>query len=218
MKVLYSALYNDGYPFDSLADKVEVAETPDDLKEKDSLLVVWGGSDISPSLYNHEASRTTSPAPVRDAKEWALMKRAVEMGIPIIGVCRGAQMLCALAGGYLIQDVGGHHGRHSINTINGDVLMVNSIHHQMQEPSMTDHEVLAWCEEPLSKRYIIRDDRKWTPPEGWQEPEFVYYRKVQGFAIQWHPEMMAENAPATEFVLNTIKEKLCLNTTMTCAC
>lgn len=210
---LYCALYGDGYPFDALVDEVEAVSLPEELTDVNSILVVWGGSDINPELYGHPRSNTTYPGGKRDVLEWALMKRAVELNIPIIGVCRGAQMLCALAGGYLLQDVRNHGGRHLINTSDGQSIMVNSIHHQMMEPSMTDHELLAWVERNQSPTYIWKDDQQWIPPENWKEPEFVYYTKVRGFAIQWHPEMMAEKSPANQYVLGVIKEKLCLNTT-----
>ena len=75
---------------------------------------------------------------------------------------------------------------------------------------MTDHELLAWSAHPQSKSYIWKDDQQWIPPNDWVEPEFVYFPTVKGFAIQWHPEMMPKAAPATQFVLEQIKEKLCL--------
>jgi putative glutamine amidotransferase len=212
---LYCALWSeDGYPFAELADEVQVVHHPDEFSEtEDGILVVWGGADIDPALYKHPASSRSGFGGRRDVLEWVLMQGAVKRGIPIIGVCRGAQMLCALAGGYLLQDVANHGGRHEITTITGEKLMVNSIHHQMMEPSMTDHELLAWVTQNRSEGlYIWKDDQNWNPPEGWKEPEFVYFKEVKGFGIQWHPEMMDYNAPATQYVLNTIKEKLCLNT------
>jgi putative glutamine amidotransferase len=208
-KVLYSAIWREGYPFSSLVETVQAANRPSDLVETDSFLVVWGGADISPALYNHPESRTTYSGGNRDGIEWALMKAAVKKGIPIIGVCRGAQMLCALAGGYLLQDVDNHSGSHQVNTINGDTLTVNSIHHQMMAGyEKVGHELLAWSETNRSPSYIWQDDKKWTPPDGWKEPEFIYFTDVKGFAVQWHPEMMRENSPATEFIMSVIKDKV----------
>lgn len=217
MTILYCALWSDdGFPFSELATAVQVVTKPSDFSDtEDGILVVWGGADIDPALYMHPASSHTGHGGKRDVIEWELMKEAKRRGMPIIGVCRGAQMLCALAGGYLIQDVRNHGGRHEVQTIDGKRFMVNSIHHQMMEPSMTDHELLAWLPQPLSAgNYIWKNDLKWVPPEGWKEPEFVYFKSVKGFAIQWHPEMMNENSDATQYVLNTIKEKLCLQTSL----
>lgn len=217
MKTLYSAVWEESHPFGVLADEVLPVLLPEDLKEQDSMLVVWGGADITPALYGHPLSRTTHPGGKRDYIEWALMKEALAKGIPIIGICRGAQMLCALAGGYLLQDVRNHSGGHNINTFNGEILYVNSLHHQMMEPSMTDHELLAWSEQNRSEAagYIWKDDQLWTPPTNWKEPECIYFPKVKGLAVQWHPEMMGIASPATEFVLDMIEDKLCNQHPMT---
>jgi gamma-glutamyl-gamma-aminobutyrate hydrolase PuuD len=202
IKILYSALYGGGYPFDSLCETTVTVKKPEDITDPDSILVIWGGSDINPDLYNHPHSRTTGPSASRDVAEWALLNRAVELGIPTIGVCRGAQMLCARAGGFLIQDVSNHAGSlHKVLTHTDDEVTVNSIHHQMLAGlEKVPHELLAWCDTPRSPKYIYRDDKDYVPPEGFKEPELVWFPKIKGFAIQWHPEGMNIHSEATNFV------------------
>lgn len=208
MKKLYSACYGDsGHPFNVFTRDVQTVVDPADLIEQDSALIIWGGSDISPSLYNHLESKTTYPHPTRDATEWALAKRAASLGIPIFGVCRGAQMLCALAGGYLIQDVSNHSGSHTVDTYNGRSFVVNSIHHQMMfVPEEVEHEVLAWTSIKRSKRYKYMNDLDHPPPE--KELEFVYFPKIKGYAVQWHPEGMAASSEATQFILGEIYARI----------
>jgi len=201
-------LYNGAHPFDQITGETVTVRDPADLKESNSILVIWGGSDIGAHLYNHPESITTSPYPSRDKAEWALLHRAIEMEIPIIGVCRGAQMLCAAAGGFLLQDVKGHLGSHTIDTYVGQQLKVNSIHHQMLAGLETvDHEMLAWSTKRLSNRYIYKDDQTYEPPIEFVEPECVNFPAIKGFAVQWHPEMMAEDAPSTKFVLSEFKQR-----------
>jgi putative glutamine amidotransferase len=201
-KVLYSALYGGSLPFTSWAQRCEVVNDPSELTELNSALVIWGGSDISPDLYNHPHSHTTWPSKGRDGPEWALLHGAIERGIPIIGVCRGAQMLCAAAGGFLIQDVDGHHGSHLIECYDGKVYKVNSIHHQMMAGyEEVDHEMLAWTQAPRSiGKYVYKDDQEYTPPEGFVEAECIDFTSIKGFAIQWHPEMMQPTHSATLFL------------------
>lgn len=225
MEKLYSAYYDcDGYPFHSLAKQTVGVADPSQMVEKNSALVIWGGSDINPSLYGHPESTHTYPGGRRDFVEWALMKQAIAMEIPIIGICRGAQMLCAGAGGYLIQDVLNHGQTHLVKTINGDEIKVNSLHHQMMFPYAVDHKLLAWCEEPRSIRtvqstneggevvidktphYIYNGDEQLIPDANFKEPEMVYFPKIKGLAIQWHPEMMTENAAATQFIFDQMEE------------
>ena len=185
-----------------------VANEPDDLKEGDSALIIWGGSDINPELYRHPMHRTTHPGGLRDRREWSLLQRAIERGIPIIGVCRGAQMLCAAAGGFLIQDVHGHYGHHSVTTIDDQKFIVNSIHHQMMAGfEQVDHELVCWREGRKGAPYGYMDNKEYQPKDDWKEPEFVYFPKIRGYAIQWHPEGMAEQSDATQYVLNYITKK-----------
>jgi gamma-glutamyl-gamma-aminobutyrate hydrolase PuuD len=192
-----------------LAKSVEVARVPEDLKEGNSALVIWGGSDIGPEYYRHPMHRTTYPGGTRDRLEWTLLQRAIERGIPIIGVCRGAQMLCAAAGGFLIQDVRNHGGHHPVHTIDGKELRVNSIHHQMMcwEEGKVDHELVGWRPGREGAPYGYMDNQEYIPAEGWKEPEFVYFPKINGYAIQWHPEMMQTESPATQYILDYFNNK-----------
>jgi putative glutamine amidotransferase len=181
---------------------------PQELRP-DDVLVVWGGGDISPSLYNKKRGRfgggSITPGE-RDRVEWALMQHARTIGIPIIGVCRGAQMLTALMGGYLIQHVNNHAGRgHDVITTDGEQFYVNSIHHQMMvPPSNGNYEIVARTPEPLSNEFWDEDENVTMEVE----PEFIYYPDVQGFAIQWHPEGMRQETAANQYLFNFIKERL----------
>lgn len=205
---LVSAIYNDFYPFDLYFPEAELEATrnPDDLREGD-VLIVWGGEDISPALYNRKVSRQTGAQnypSMRDHIEWGLMQRAKELGLPIVGICRGAQMLCALAGGFLVQHVNGHGGRHTVITYDDVAFSTNSIHHQMQYPFDIEHKLVGWTEKKLSDVYVDED----RLIEVNVEPEFVHYTEVKGFGVQWHPEMMEAGAPATEYVVKYIKDNM----------
>ena len=109
---VYSGLYQDFAHLDSLG-KGKVIFNPDDMTETNSILILHGGADISPSLHNKKAAPWTHandyPSP-RDKAEVALAQRAIAPNIPIFGICRGAQLLTALAGGTLVQHVNGHAG------------------------------------------------------------------------------------------------------------
>lgn len=192
--------------------------TSDSKLNHDDVLIVWGGADISPSLYKKYPATSCHADSIpsrRDQFEWHFMNQAVSLGVPIIGICRGAQMLCALAGGHLIQDVDGHMGGHNATTYDGKTLSVSSVHHQMLYPWNVEHEMIAWS----SKKRSV--DRQGNPNytdvnesgEDIQvevpcEPEFVYFPKVKGFAVQWHPEFMENDAEATKYIFNFMKEKL----------
>ena len=76
---------------------------PSDLDEVDGL-IIGGGDDISPELYGGEVRLTARIDPGRDALERRLAEEALARDIPVLGICRGAQMLNVALGGTLHQD------------------------------------------------------------------------------------------------------------------
>jgi gamma-glutamyl-gamma-aminobutyrate hydrolase PuuD len=137
-----------------------------------------------------------------------MLKRAKELGIPVIGICRGAQLLCAFAGGHLIQHVNNHGGgfapTHEVVTPDGTRFKVNSVHHQMMQPQGTAHKLMGWAPEKLSDEYWLED----KTVEVENEPEFVHFTDVNGFAFQWHPEAMRADCDATQYIMKYIQEHL----------
>ncbi len=93
----------------------ELAEDPDQLLDLIDGLILAGGHDIDPSFYGAEAHpETNGTVPERDRMELALTLRAVERDLPVLGICRGMQLLNVAFGGTLAQhlpdEVG--HGDH----------------------------------------------------------------------------------------------------------
>jgi putative glutamine amidotransferase len=67
-------------------------------------LILTGGTDIDPGRYGAEPLLTTgAPRPDRDAAELALVSAAAAAGTPVLGICRGVQMINVARGGTLIQ-------------------------------------------------------------------------------------------------------------------
>jgi putative glutamine amidotransferase len=71
-------------------------------------LVLVGGEDIGPANYGHEPHASTDPANVRrDQAELALTRGALARDMPVLGVCRGMEMLNVACGGTLLQHLEG---------------------------------------------------------------------------------------------------------------
>lgn len=203
-------------PFDALYDNV-VDGRKHGLKNVDAFLL-WGGTDIHPSFYGskaHYSSQAPTVPSERDLWEWQAMKYCKANNIPIIGVCRGAQFLCAFAGGKLIQHCSGHmNGEHEIITQDGQLLWATSSHHQMLDVSGTNHEMLAWCPEPLSGFYFGESSE--TPAHLQKdianglfvEPEIVFFPDVKGLAIQGHPEWDFPDSLYVKYCLEMVTENL----------
>ncbi|MFF4488431.1 gamma-glutamyl-gamma-aminobutyrate hydrolase family protein [Streptomyces sp. NPDC001544] len=72
-------------------------------------VVIAGGPDVDPARYGAERSpRTGPPAPERDAWELALIDAALDARVPLLGICRGMQLLNVALGGTLVQHLDGH--------------------------------------------------------------------------------------------------------------
>ena len=161
-------------------------------------LVLTGGGDIDPARY-HETphAKTEPPDAPRDAFELSLAKLALERDLPVLGVCRGLQVMNVAAGGTLIQDIPsevtqplGHDVDHPLNAIahdvwvargsalsnmmreqlgENDVVHVNSRHHQAIKQTAPGFEVSA------------------TAPDGIIEAVERPHARFC-IAVQWHPE------------------------------
>src|SRR3954454_21282719 len=82
------------------------ADSPDELLDRIDALVLGGGADIDPAIQGVEPHpETIGTNPDRDRFEMALARRAVERGIPLLGVCRGMQIMNVAYGGTLEQHI-----------------------------------------------------------------------------------------------------------------
>jgi gamma-glutamyl-gamma-aminobutyrate hydrolase PuuD len=195
----------------------------EDIKKAD-LIILPGGSDINPKIYGENVGRHTTFNRQLDLQDIEAVKYAVKNNIPIIGICRGAQLICALSGGSLIQHVIGHHGRHIIYTSNNRIYEVNSVHHQMMyldNLAKDQYELLAWSK-GISKTYLDGDNKEkffktkdnsfisLKETLSFKEPEVVYFKKLNALAIQCHPEWLNknENKAVLEYFNSLVFEKL----------
>jgi putative glutamine amidotransferase len=185
-------------------------------RDAGSIRVVFfsGGADVSPSLYGERsACRTLEVDVTRDQQERELFRLARAANLPMIGICRGAQFLCVMAGGRLCQHLEGHRlGRdqtHALRAFDLDgavrVLECSSTHHQMQLPA-AGAEVLAWAEPRLAGgRYLNGDDEPITPA---LEYEAVYYPQTRSLGFQWHPEWMSAAHPCVAYTRRIAADRL----------
>ena len=83
-----------------------VAGKPSDIDGVDGI-IIGGGDDISPDLYGGQIISSARLDPARDEMETRLVEEAMEQGKPVLGICRGSQMLNIALGGRLDQDAYG---------------------------------------------------------------------------------------------------------------
>jgi putative glutamine amidotransferase len=109
-----------------IAPDPALAQNPDEMLERIDGLILAGGADIDPSAYGADPHPATNgTVPERDRSEIALASRAVGLDMPVLGICRGMQLLNVARGGSLRQhvpDLVGHdqHRRHPGSFENSD--------------------------------------------------------------------------------------------------
>jgi putative glutamine amidotransferase len=98
----------------------ELIAEPDELLHRVDGLIVSGGVDLDPASYGADPHpETKGCTPERDAFEIGLVRRAVELDMPVLGVCRGMQVLNVAYGGTLLQHLPETFGHHEHRRVPG---------------------------------------------------------------------------------------------------
>ncbi|MFJ7061902.1 gamma-glutamyl-gamma-aminobutyrate hydrolase family protein [Streptomyces griseobrunneus] len=149
-------------------------------------VVIAGGADVEPARYGAAPDpRTGPPARERDAWELALIEAAIELHVPLLGICRGMQLLNVALGGTLHQHLDGHTGGHAVfgghpvTPVPGtayaaavpETATVPAYHHQAVDRLGTGLVASAHA------------------PDGTVEALELPGRESLVLGVQWHPEM-----------------------------
>lgn len=182
----------------------DTAKAVEEALKCDGLLLP-GGSDIEPMLYGREREeKCGKPNEIRDKNEFEIFRTFVKTGKPILGICRGFQLINVACGGTLYQDIANikkcSHSDflkraksvHSVKIIEGTMLHnifnksetgVNSLHHQAIENVGENLIVSAVSEDGFVEGIELKN-----------HPFCV--------AVQWHPEHMSKKSSLQQKLFN----------------
>jgi putative glutamine amidotransferase len=154
-----------------------------DGPEKCDGLLLPGGGDVNPRRYGQENAGSAGIDDGLDERELAAVKLFAGLGRPVLGICRGCQVLNVAFGGTLLQDIPDHRrvmgtdALHPVVTrddmlrgLYGERFTVNSAHHQAVDVPGTGLRAVQWADDGVIE--AIRHD---TLP-------------ILG--VQWHPERL----------------------------
>ncbi len=168
---------------------------PDQLLDIVNGLILAGGRDIDPATYGAErVDGTDDPRTERDVFEIALARRAMDRDIPLLGICRGMQLMNVARGGTLVQDLPVHLHRRSVGTFDGNDHSV-----RLEEASLAaraagelTHSTLSHHHQGIAR---VGDGLRITAwadedelPEAIEDPELRF-----ALGVQWHPEADPES-------------------------
>jgi putative glutamine amidotransferase len=171
-----------------------------------------GGEDLQPQLYGRpeyvEKYGLKEIIPARDRFEYEVLEKALAKGKPVLGICRGLQLINVFLGGTLIPDIPAilhseGHGKkngldrtHQIRVERGTLLhsicgidqgLVNSAHHQSADRPADSLKITAFSEPG------IVEAMEWKKPSA--QPWLLM--------VQWHPERMSDlTSPFSAFIKN----------------
>ncbi|MCW2968151.1 MAG: peptidase [Solirubrobacteraceae bacterium] len=167
---------------------------PDEVLDLLDGLILAGGADIDPSFYGAEPHETTlGTVPERDTFELALARRALERDLPLLGICRGMQLMNVATGGTLEQHLPESHGHEEHRRSPGS--FDDADHDVRLEPGSLAARVTG--EETHSTKSHhhqgIRELGAGLRVTGWSEldelPEAVEAPDRRfALGVQWHPE------------------------------
>jgi gamma-glutamyl-gamma-aminobutyrate hydrolase PuuD len=159
--------------------------------EKADLVVLTGGEDVDPSWYKKDAHPFTSSNIERDYFEVKEFQKALKLKKHMIGICRGAQLMCVMNGGILVQHQANPYFLHRLHTFDDkEGILTTSLHHQAAFPFDLPKDrckILAWTNGISSFHYSQSWREELNPP---QECEIVFYPESRCLGIQGHPEIM----------------------------
>ena len=103
---MYVGLYNAGIMVVSIDTSVESVPIEEIMGEADGL-ILGGGGDVDPSFYGGDRANATLSGvdATRDLNEIKLLEHALRRGLPVLGICRGAQLINVVRGGTLFHDL-----------------------------------------------------------------------------------------------------------------
>ncbi|MBQ3304433.1 MAG: gamma-glutamyl-gamma-aminobutyrate hydrolase family protein [Clostridia bacterium] len=173
--------------------------------------LLTGGQDVSPALYGQASiPECGETCPRRDAMEAGVLRRAMALDKPVLGICRGIQFINAALGGTLWQDLPSQHPsgtchRQSVPydapshdvavlpdtplaaLLKRDALGVNSYHHQAVRELAPGLQPMA-----LSPDGLV--EALWHPDQ-----RFLW-------AVQWHPEFAWKVSPEARAIFRAFVE------------
>ena len=185
------------YAFKELGvDDVYASLDPKKLEEADGMILPGSVCDINPALWGEENTHCDKVNDALDAGQKAMMDKAIELEIPVIGMCRGIQFINVYFGGSLIQHLNAYlaHRHYSPDRYHRVLLEPGSFLYEMYGPELMvnsrHHQAVGRLGEGLKRIARWEPTAKEKPAEDWETEttEAIQHEVYPIIGLQWHPE------------------------------
>lgn len=158
------------------------------------LICLEGGADVTPALYEEENTMSHCNEK-KDIHSLGLLMIAECFSLPVVGICRGSQIMNVLQGGKMKQHIAGHtNTNHNLN-VDGVDYLVTSTHHQESVPQ-------SYVDKNGETVYL---EKVYKADDGTVEL-VMYNNKQMGF--QGHPEYVSKGHPCRTVFFKKLSEIL----------
>lgn len=188
--------------------ELPVIDNPSEYVERLDAVILSGGGDVDPKRWNGPSETSFQVSERRDAFEFALLEAAIETGTPVLGICRGLQVINVHFKGSLIPHLDpGEGDSHSNPTVDrqelvhsvsfepesilfglyGPSTMVNSFHHQAADRIGLDLHATGHSSDGTV--------------------EGIEHSGGRILGVQWHPEMLKDLQPVFGWVVQIARSR-----------
>ena len=187
--------------------ELPIIDDPAAYVDRLDALLLTGGGDVNPERWKGPSDSSLLVSEERDAFEFALLEAALRAGIPVLGICRGLQVINVLLGGTLVPHLDWAEGdghskrtedrtqrRHRVGCEAGSILrqlygsttLVNSFHHQAVDQPGKELRITARSDDGTV--------------------EGVEHVTANVLGVQWHPEMLDELEPVFGWLVDVASQ------------
>ncbi|GAA1544917.1 gamma-glutamyl-gamma-aminobutyrate hydrolase family protein [Dactylosporangium maewongense] len=176
------------------------ADDAADLVRRLDGLVLAGGADIEPAHYGAPAHPSTKTRPDRDSGELAVLAAALDADLPVLGVCRGMELLAVACGGTLTQHLPDVLGNERHQPSPG----VYGAHPARFAPGSRAEAIFGGTAEVNSYHHQAVDDAGALTVTGWADDDVIeaveHPERRFVLGVQWHPEEALDVRPFAALV------------------
>lgn len=159
------------------------------LISSDSRIILTGGGDVGAKLYGKTSTNPSAESEERDKYEYSILDFAVANNIPVLGICRGMQLMNVYFGGSLIQDLrSGYSEFDHVGAPHKITLHDKQLSSKLSNVHAATTEVNSYHNQGISSSELAKDLKFFATSNEGKLIEGIYHSSLPIAGVIWHPE------------------------------